>query len=132
LEGRILAVANAYANGLRQADGTADPEASIRRLQSEVGTHWDTMCYESLCKWVRGEKPASSPTPIRKNTISELSEREIEVLRLVAKGKKNPEIAAELYISRKTVEHHLTHIYNKLEVSCRTSAVAYAMQNQIV
>ncbi|MDB5054818.1 MAG: LuxR family transcriptional regulator, partial [Bacilli bacterium] len=53
-------------------------------------------------------------------------------LRLVAKGKKNPEIAAELYISRKTVEHHLTHIYNKLEVSCRTSAVAYAMQNQIV
>jgi HD-GYP domain-containing protein (c-di-GMP phosphodiesterase class II) len=132
LEGRILAVANAYANGLRQTDGKTDPEASIRSLQSEVGTHWDAICYEALCLWVRGEKPAAGRTPNRKNTESELSEREIEVLRLVAKGKKNPEIAAKLYISRKTVEHHLTHIYNKLEVSCRTSAVAYAMQNQIV
>jgi HD-GYP domain-containing protein (c-di-GMP phosphodiesterase class II) len=132
LEGRILAIANAYANGLRQTDGKASPETSIRSLQSEVGTRLDAVCYEALCLWVRGEKPASGRTPARKNTVSELSEREIEVLRLVAKGRKNPEIAVELYISRKTVEHHLTHIYNKLEVSCRTSAVAYAMQNQIV
>lgn len=42
---------------------------------------------------------------------------------------KGPQIADTLFISRKTVEHHLSHIYSKLGVSCRTSAVAYAIQN---
>jgi DNA-binding NarL/FixJ family response regulator len=64
--------------------------------------------------------------------LGNLTEREAEVLRLLAQGKSNPQIARTLSISRKTVEHHLTHIYNKIGVSCRTGAVVYAVQQGLV
>jgi DNA-binding NarL/FixJ family response regulator len=57
-----------------------------------------------------------------------LTRREVEVLMLLARGRSNPEIAAELTISRKTVSTHLEHIYLKLEVTTRTEAALYAMQ----
>ena len=49
-----------------------------------------------------------------RDTSAGPSEREVEVLRWVAQGMKNREIAAQLHISEKTVGHHLEHIYNKL------------------
>lgn len=55
-----------------------------------------------------------------------LSARETEVLRLVADGATNNEIAAQLHISDATVKSHLVHIYTKLDVSSRTAAVATA------
>ena len=55
-----------------------------------------------------------------------LSERELEVLRLAAKGERTREIAAELSVSTRTVESHFTSIYNKLGVTNRTEAVLYA------
>jgi DNA-binding NarL/FixJ family response regulator len=57
-----------------------------------------------------------------------LSPREIEVLRLVADGSSNREIARELFLSETTVKSHLVHIYAKLGVRSRTSAVARARQ----
>ena len=53
-----------------------------------------------------------------------LSSREREVLRLVAAGQTNPQIAAVLYISRKTAEHHVSNILTKLGVATRTEAAA--------
>lgn len=58
-----------------------------------------------------------------------LSDREIEVLRLVAQGKINREIAVSLMISEKTVARHLTNIFNKTGVENRVGAVAYAFRN---
>ncbi|WP_194831865.1 response regulator [Nocardia sp. XZ_19_369] len=57
-----------------------------------------------------------------------LSAREIEVLRLVADGRANREIAKELFLSETTVKSHLVHIYAKLGVRSRTSAVARARE----
>lgn len=57
-----------------------------------------------------------------------LTDREMGVLRLAAQGLTNYDIAQRLYISVRTVEAHLTHIYNKLGVSSRTQAVVHAMQ----
>ena len=57
-----------------------------------------------------------------------VTEREVEVLTLLARGLSNPEIARALVVSRKTVERHLENIYNKLGVSSRTAAVVYAVQ----
>jgi DNA-binding NarL/FixJ family response regulator len=61
-----------------------------------------------------------------------LSTRELEVLRLVARGAANREIAAELFISEATVKTHLTHIYAKLDVKDRAAAVATAYDRQIL
>jgi ATP/maltotriose-dependent transcriptional regulator MalT len=61
-----------------------------------------------------------------------LSRREVEVLRLVAVGKSNREIADELYISVKTVARHLSNIYFKLDVSSRVAASAFAYTHGIV
>ena len=67
---------------------------------------------------------ASPSTPLHR-----LTAREGEVICLLARGLSNPRIAETLVISRKTVEHHLDHIYGKIGVTCRTAAVAYALQN---
>ncbi len=57
-----------------------------------------------------------------------MSERENEILRLVAKGLSNPDIAAMLFLSRRTVQTHLTHIFNKLGVGSRTEAILLALR----
>ncbi|MFJ8235072.1 response regulator [Ureibacillus sp. NPDC094379] len=59
----------------------------------------------------------------------QLTEREMEVLLLVAQGKTNQEIADELFIALKTVKTHVSNILSKLEVQDRTQAVVYAFQH---
>ena len=61
-----------------------------------------------------------------------LSPREIEVLRLVAAGNSNPEIAAALVLSEKTVARHLSNIFAKLDVGSRTAAAAFAFEHHLV
>jgi DNA-binding NarL/FixJ family response regulator len=63
--------------------------------------------------------------------VADLTEREIEVLRLVARGYSNPQIAAQLTISPKTVSRHLESIYSKIDVTTRAAATYFAMQHQI-
>ncbi|SNR59751.1 regulatory protein, luxR family [Haloechinothrix alba] len=72
------------------------------------------------------ERAASAPLP------GGLSDREVEVLRLVATGRSNREIAAELVISEKTVHRHLSNIFGKLELSSRTAAAAFAYDHGLV
>lgn len=61
-----------------------------------------------------------------------LSNREIEVLQLLAEGKTNKEIAKALWISEQTVKSHVAHIFNKLGTSDRTETVARALRNGLV
>jgi len=61
-----------------------------------------------------------------------LSSREVEVLRLVAAGKTNSAIAAELFISEKTVARHLSNIFTKLGVSSRAASTAYAYEHGLM
>jgi DNA-binding NarL/FixJ family response regulator len=61
-----------------------------------------------------------------------LTEREVEVLRLVATGKSNPEIAETLVLSEKTVARHLSNIFTKLDVPTRTAAAAFAFENRLL
>lgn len=65
-------------------------------------------------------------------TTGILSERELDVLRLVAKGARNKEIAASLYISESTVKTHVANIFHKLDVSDRTEAVTTAVQRGMI
>jgi DNA-binding NarL/FixJ family response regulator len=61
-----------------------------------------------------------------------LTAREAEVLRLVASGRSNPQIAADLVLSEKTVARHLSNIFGKLDVGSRTAAAAYAFEHGLV
>jgi two-component system, NarL family, response regulator LiaR len=76
---------------------------------------------------------ASSSVPQIADTIrSELSDREIEVLKLIANGKDNALIAAELHISPKTVKNHISNILMKLQIENRIQAAVYAVRSGIV
>jgi len=66
------------------------------------------------------------------NPFAELSERELEVLRLIANGGNNKEIADQLVISEKTVKSHVSNILSKLHLVDRTQAAAYAWNKGIV
>jgi DNA-binding NarL/FixJ family response regulator len=61
-----------------------------------------------------------------------LTERELEVLRLLAAGKTNAAIGSALHLAAKTVDRHVSNIYAKLGVSSRAAATAYAYQHQLV
>ncbi|HMF08016.1 MAG TPA: response regulator transcription factor, partial [Thermoanaerobaculia bacterium] len=61
-----------------------------------------------------------------------LTARELQVLRLVASGKTNKRIAAELFVSEKTVDRHLSNIFDKLDVPSRAAATAFAYQHQLL
>ena len=61
-----------------------------------------------------------------------LSEREVEVLRLVAEGCSNRELARRLYISPRTADHHVQHIYTKIGVSSRAAAALFALEHDLL
>ncbi|MDG0844100.1 response regulator transcription factor [Staphylococcus equorum] len=63
---------------------------------------------------------------------NKLSKRESEVLAEMVKGKTNKEIAETLFVSEKTIKTHVSHIFNKLQVTDRTQAAIYAMQNNLI
>jgi DNA-binding NarL/FixJ family response regulator len=63
---------------------------------------------------------------------AELSDREVEVLKLIANGKDNAQIAGELFISPKTVKNHISNILMKLQIDNRIQAAVYAVRSGIV
>jgi NarL family two-component system response regulator LiaR len=76
---------------------------------------------------------ASSTLPQGAETIrAELSDREIQVLKLIANGKDNAMIAGELHISPKTVKNHISNILMKLQIDNRIQAAVYAVRSGIV
>jgi putative nucleotidyltransferase with HDIG domain len=124
LGGRILRLADAYVLQMR---GQADPEAALQDLRGLVGSEIDADCFEALSgREVGARQAARLNEPDR---VGGLTAREVEVLQAVAGGLSSREVAQRLVISDKTVEHHLEHIYDKLGVSCRASAVVFAVHN---
>lgn len=75
---------------------------------------------------------AADSTPGAMQQSAGLSEREIDVLRLIAAGKTNPQIADELFISRNTVQNHVSSILSKAGLANRAEAAAYAQRNGFV
>jgi DNA-binding NarL/FixJ family response regulator len=80
----------------------------------------------------QGESARTATLIGERPQVAGLTQRELEVLRLVAAGKSNREIAQELYLSVKTVARHLSNIFSKIGVSSRTAATAFAYEKGLV
>ncbi|MET9663732.1 LuxR C-terminal-related transcriptional regulator, partial [Streptomyces sp. NPDC006510] len=74
---------------------------------------------------------AKSPVPVERGKEA-LTKRELEVLQLVGEGLSNLQISKRLFLSQATVKSHLVHIYAKLGVDSRTSAVAAATARRLI
>lgn len=124
LDGRVLAAAEAYSRGCDCSGEELD--RVLESLRERVNVAFDPHVFAGLEAWATGQ---SGPVTHRRkpDRTIDLTAREREVLRLVAKGLSNREIARQLVISNKTVEHHLEHIYSKLGVTSRTAALACAI-----
>jgi DNA-binding NarL/FixJ family response regulator len=105
---------------LGDADGAAMELDAARSAFQQLGAAPDLSRVESLAR----RSPDGPAGP--------LTARELEVLRLVATGMGNRAIAAELFLSEKTVARHLSNIFTKLDLSSRSAATAYAYEHHLV
>ena len=107
----------------------ADAAAELRRLESE-GVLEPRASRAVLVAAGHGEPPA--PSGKRQQHPGGLTRREVDVLRLAARGLTTQQIADRLYISPKTADHHIQHIYGKIGTSTRAAAALWAMQHAVV
>jgi predicted ATPase/DNA-binding CsgD family transcriptional regulator len=94
-------------------------------LESPIKLQW-TKQEEPLTRQQPPSPPSTSPFP------DSLTAREVEVLRLLAQGRTDAQIAEQLVISPRTVNKHTTTIYSKIGVSSRAAATRYAMEHKLV
>ena len=78
------------------------------------------------------EAAGQRPSRTRSAWPAGLTDREVEVLRLVARGRSNREVAEELVVSPRTAEHHVQHIYAKIGVSTRAAAALFAVEHGLL
>src|SRR4051794_14442916 len=129
-EARVLAAADVWqAMGEPRPHRPAlAPEAAAEQLRAEVRAgRIDADAAEAVLGAVgeRGER-ARAPLP------AGLTEREAEVLVLLARGRSNKQIAAELGIAPRTAGHHVEHVYAKLGVSTRAGAALFAVEHGLI
>ena len=124
-----MGVASAGASSLTISAGTPCRERRVAgddRAAAEVFASaaevFDAIGASLDARLAQGDAPA--PT-----LPAGLTEREAEVLRLVAAGLSNAEAAEQLYLSRRTVEQHMRSIFNKLGVSSRNAATRFAIEH---
>ena len=112
------------------ADAYCIKGASVERLLSAIAAAAEGATYldpQIARKAIEHLKPPSPTT-----NVANLSQRELEVLKLMVEGKSNPEIAEVLYLSPNTVKTHVRGIMNKLSVDDRVQAAVVALRSGIV
>jgi HD-GYP domain-containing protein (c-di-GMP phosphodiesterase class II) len=127
---RILAAADAFqAMTQPRPHRPAIPvERAAAHLREQVGDGClDPDAAEAVLSAAGQQRPR-----VRRTWPAGLSDREVEVLGLVAQGCANKEIARRLVISRRTAEHHVQHIYTKIGVSSRAAAALFAMEHHLL
>ena len=124
---KVIPAIQAGASGYLLKDVTPDDlvEAIRAAARGEVRLHPDVT--RKLMEQV------SKPAETLKNPFpKEITDREMEVIRLVANGLSNQEIADELFISEKTVKTHMSNILSKLDLDDRTQLAIYAIKNGLL
>jgi len=126
---RVLAAADAYQAMTQERPHrralSADEAAKAIAADASAGA-LDPECARAVV-----EAAGNTEVRVRASWPAGLSDREVEVLRLVAKGVSNRQIAKRLFISPRTAEHHVQHIYTKIGTSTRASAAVFAMEHDL-
>jgi DNA-binding NarL/FixJ family response regulator len=122
-ERRVHAALEAGASGYLLKDADADEVAAAVRAAHRGELQLDAAVARRLMA-------ALGPSP--RDVTSQLTPRELDVLRLVGEGKSNKEIAAELVISEPTARKHVSNILGKLGLSSRTQAALWAVREGLV
>jgi len=117
LVARLRALVGLACRALGDEEGATLEFKAARAIFAELGAEPDVARIDSLAGVLQG------------GASSGLSTRELQVLRMVAAGTTNRNIAAELFISEKTVDRHVSNIFGKLDVSSRAAATAYAYKH---
>ena len=104
------------------------PEALVAGIRAAAAG--DALLSPGLAAKLLGRVQAAAQASAREATL--LSERELEVLQLLAGGKANADIARELFLSPHTVRNHISSILSKLQIANRTEAAAYAIRTGLV
>lgn len=127
---RLLAVADAYHALVedRPHRPARPPEAACAQLRRAAGDGSFAAADVEAVVEAAGHEPAARS----RARSHDLTEREVEVLRLIARGRSNRQVAAELVISPKTVGTHVEHIYAKAGVSTRAGAALFAMERGLL
>ena len=86
----------------------------------------------SVTRRIINEFAQRTPRKDLKEKLNSLTEREIEVMRLIAKGKTNSEIAADLFVGETTVKTHISNLFTKLDLRDRVQAVVYAYESGLI
>jgi DNA-binding NarL/FixJ family response regulator len=121
---RVHAALEAGASGYLLKDSDADDVAAAVRAAHRGELQLDPAVARRLTASLREER--------HDDPVAELTTRELDVLRLVAAGKPNKQIAAELDISERTARTHVSRILRKLQVSSRTQAALWAVREGLV
>ena len=119
----VHAALAAGASGYLLKDSDADEVAGAIRAADQGELHLDPAVAKRLM--------ASMRTSEREDPAAELTDREREILRMVAAGKANKQIAAELVISERTARTHVSNILRKLNLSSRTQAALWAVREGV-
>ena len=130
LPARVLAAADTFQTLTQDRPHRAaqTPAQAAERLTEEARAgRLDHECVRAVV-----EAAGQTPGPARGTWPGGLTDREVEVLRLVARGLSNKEVAQTLVISRRTAEHHVQHLYAKIGVSTRAAAALYAMEHDLL
>jgi response regulator RpfG family c-di-GMP phosphodiesterase/DNA-binding CsgD family transcriptional regulator len=128
-EQRILAAADVYAalTADRPHRPAFEPDGAARTLEVEAESRLDVDAVGCVLA-AAGQR---APPPARR-WPADLTDREVEVLRLIARGRSNREVAGLLFISAKTVGRHVENVYAKIGVSSRAAAALYAMEHGLL
>lgn len=127
---RVLAVANRYCalTELRPHRPALSPEAAAEELRRDVKAgRFDSDILNAILR-AAGHRTSPSSQAV----VAGLSEREVEVLRLLARGQTMKQVAAHLTIAYKTVDRHIQNIYTKINVSTRAGATLFAMEHRLL
>jgi HD-GYP domain-containing protein (c-di-GMP phosphodiesterase class II)/DNA-binding CsgD family transcriptional regulator len=136
LGARIIAVADHFDELCHDMPDqpALDPKGALQRMRDEVEDAFCPDAFEALVQALRldGSVPLASRKRHPPEWPAGLTDREVEILRLLSKGLHQREIAHHLTLSEHTVRHHLEHIYNKAGVSTRVAAVLFAVEHDLL